>query len=99
MIDLSMSSAEYIRAQTKRRRQQAYADPITGSDRYFVEASRMQLTGVEGWEEARDKGIARYLEIQAQLPYPTAEPDPVEPEPDIEESDAIEEEEDDAPML
>ncbi|MGL6150383.1 MAG: hypothetical protein ACRC1N_04160 [Aeromonas sobria] len=48
----------------------AYADPITGSDRYFNEAARMQTMGEDGWEDAKNAGIARYQEIQQQYPWP-----------------------------
>lgn len=49
-------------------RLRAYSDPINGSDRLFVEASRMQMMGEDGWESVRDQGIARYNEIRAQYP-------------------------------
>lgn len=54
----------------KRRRGLAYADPETGSDRYFLESTRMKEMGLAGWEDIRDMGIARYLEIQSENPYP-----------------------------
>lgn len=47
-----------------------YANPITGSDRLFSEASRMQVMGEDGAENAKEKAIARYKEIQAQYPWP-----------------------------
>ena len=56
----------------KRRRAVAYADPATGSDRLFVEAQRMQVMGLDGWEDVRDQAVARYLEIQSAHPYPAA---------------------------
>lgn len=48
----------------------AYADPITGSDRHFNEAIRMQAMGESGWEAVRQSGIARFEEIQLQYPWP-----------------------------
>lgn len=55
----------------------AYANPLTGSDRYFSEALRMQAMQEDGWEEVRAAGVARYKEIQALYPWtppPTEEP-------------------------
>ncbi len=51
-------------------RLRAYADPVTGSDRLFVEASRMQMMGESGWEAVRDAAAARYQEIQLEHPWP-----------------------------
>lgn len=48
----------------------AYSNVITGSDRLFAEASRMQIMGEEGSSAVKDKAIARYKEIQAQYPWP-----------------------------
>lgn len=61
---------EWARETIENRRALAYADPETGSDRYFLEAMRMQQMGLPGWEEIKDLGIARYLEIQSENPYP-----------------------------
>jgi len=61
---------EWARETIEKRRALAYADPETGSDRHFLEAMRMQQMGLPGWEEIKDLGIARYLEIQAENPYP-----------------------------
>ena len=47
----------------------AYADPVLGSDRYFAEASRMQMMGEPGWEVLKERGIARFNEIQALYPW------------------------------
>jgi hypothetical protein len=58
-------------ADVEQNRQYAYANPLTGSDRLFAEAQRMQLMGQAGWEAIRDKAIARYNEIKEQKPYPT----------------------------
>lgn len=49
----------------------AYADPITGSDRHFNEAIRMQLMGEVGWEVVRQRGILRFEEIQQKYPWPS----------------------------
>lgn len=48
----------------------AYSDPISGSDRLFSEAVRMQIMGEEGYEEVRARAVARFEEIQAQYPWP-----------------------------
>ena len=50
-------------------RLRAYAEPLTGSDRYFAEASRMQFMDEPNWEGVRDLGVARYERIQAQYPW------------------------------
>ena len=51
-------------------RLRAYSNPLTGSDRYFSEAQRMQAMGEKGWESVRDAGAARYAEIQQKYPWP-----------------------------
>lgn len=53
-------------------RLQAYADPITGSDRYFSEAARLLAMGgtEEQIEAAQAAGAARSEEIQAMNPWP-----------------------------
>lgn len=49
----------------------AYADPLTGSDRFFAEAQRETVLGnAEAAEAARSAGLARYAEIQAEHPWP-----------------------------
>lgn len=58
----------------ERQRRNAYADPQTGSDRLFAEASRMQLTGESGWEEILEKAKSRYMEIKEGLPWPSEAP-------------------------
>lgn len=50
-------------------RLKAYSDPITGSDRYFSEASRMEAAGEPGFDEVRKAGLARYKEIQEAYPW------------------------------
>ncbi|MFL1388076.1 hypothetical protein ACI77F_10390 [Pseudomonas tritici] len=50
-------------------RLRAYADPLTGSDRYFAEAKRMQFMDEPNWEATRDLGIVRFEQIKAQFPW------------------------------
>lgn len=59
------------REDVERLRLAAYAEPSSGSDRYFAEASRMQMMGEAGWEKVRDAGIKRFNDIQALYPWPT----------------------------
>ena len=54
--------------QILQQRQRAYADPLTGSDRFFAEASRMQLSGEPGFEDVQQAGLARYAEIKTEYP-------------------------------
>lgn len=59
------------RAEIERRRLNAYADPVAGSDRYFAEAQRESLLGnTEAAEAAKALGMARFAEIQADNPWP-----------------------------
>lgn len=59
------------RGQIEASRLRAYADPITGSDRYFAESSRESLLGnTEAAEAAKALGLARFAEIQAEYPWP-----------------------------
>lgn len=58
------------REEVDAQRLRAYADPIKGSDRLFVEAQRMQMMGEQGWELVRDRAAARYQEIQELYPWP-----------------------------
>lgn len=59
------------RAEVESERLSAYADPITGSDRYFAEAQRESLLGnAEAAEAAKALGMARFAEIQAENPWP-----------------------------
>ena len=49
----------------------AYANQLTGSDRHFAEAARLEAVGdAEGAEAARTAGLARYEEIRAEHPWP-----------------------------
>lgn len=63
------------RQDVERQRLSAYADPLTGSDRYFSEANRLEAMGqsIESIEAARKAGADRYTEIQAQHPWPEVE--------------------------
>lgn len=48
---------------------QAYADPISGSDRHFSKAARLEAMGAASTEieSAKSTGIARYMEIQKSI--------------------------------
>lgn len=60
------------RAEVEAARLRAYADPLTGSDRYFAEAQRETLLGnTEAAEAAKALGLARFAEIQAEYPWPS----------------------------
>lgn len=49
----------------------AYADPVTGSDRFQIEAGAERLCGNEDKAKlAEQKWLARRAEIAAQLPWP-----------------------------
>lgn len=57
--------------QVERQRLFAYAEPVTGSDRYFAEAQRESLLGNAGAADtAKALGMARFAEIQAEYPWP-----------------------------
>lgn len=56
--------------QVEALRLRAYADPLSGSDRYFAEAARMQAVGENGWEAVRTLGVTRFAQIQAEYPWP-----------------------------
>lgn len=59
------------REQIEELRLRAYAEPLTGSDRYFAEAQRETLLGnAEAAEAAKALGMARFAEIQAEFPWP-----------------------------
>lgn len=53
-------------------RLQAYAHPVTGSDRHFAEAVRLQAMAAPQAEidAAKAAGVARYEAIQAEYPWP-----------------------------
>ncbi len=64
------SEADLILAQRAR----AYADPVTGSDRFFVEAQRKRAAGDEqGAIEAEQKGLARVEKIKTDWAVPETE--------------------------
>lgn len=67
-----VSDPVLTRKQVESARLCAYADPITGSDRYFAEAVRLQSTGApqEEIDAASAAGVQRYSEIQAEYPWP-----------------------------
>lgn len=70
MPDPADSPPPLTRDDIERLRLHAYADPITGSDRHFNEAIRMQVMGEKGHESVRQRGIGRFEEIQRQYPWP-----------------------------
>lgn len=51
-------------------RLRGYSNPVTGSDRLFSEAIRMQLMGEHGYEDVRERAIERFKEIQSENPWP-----------------------------
>lgn len=53
-----------------RQKLAAYADPFSGSDRLYVEYSRMRENGEDGWEIVKTKFDERYAQIQAEYPWP-----------------------------
>lgn len=66
--------AEWSLRMAKQRRLKAYADPETGSDRFFAQANRLEAMGqtIEAGK-AREEGLERYREINAL--HPTHEPE------------------------
>lgn len=60
------------RDQVEANRLRAYSDPVTGSDRFFAEASRLQAMGAteEEINAAKTAGAQRYQEIQSENPWP-----------------------------
>lgn len=70
-LHLSPAAAEPTRAMVEAERLRAYADPLTGSDRYFAEAQRESLLGnAENAETAKRLGLERFAAIQAEYPWP-----------------------------
>lgn len=59
---------------TELKRLNAYANPITGSDRFFAEASSLSATGAtqEEIDKVVSQGKARYEEIKSQYPWSNA---------------------------
>lgn len=74
VLDLELKEVERQEkiSQVENSRLTAYAHPVTGSDRYFSEVSRLQLMGApaEEVESVRVAGITRYLQIQKEFPWP-----------------------------
>ena len=68
------------REEVEALRLRAYADPLTGSDRYFAEAQRMQVMSEDGWEVVRAAGVARFEAIQSLYPWAPPDPDMFEPQ-------------------
>lgn len=67
------SEPSLTREQVEHARLQAYANPLTGSDRYFAEALRRDAIGdTAGAASARLAGVKRYEQIKAQYAWPTA---------------------------
>lgn len=68
---LNPPAAQPTRDQIESQRLRAYADPLTGSDRYFAEAVRLQATGAlqDEIDAANAAGAQRYAEIQAEYPW------------------------------
>jgi hypothetical protein len=67
-----LQPVEYSAEEIEALRCRAYADPITGSDRLFAEAQRMEVMGESGWETVRTAGIQRFNEIQQEFPWVTS---------------------------
>ena len=64
----AQSHEEWAPEEIARRRARAYADPVTGSDRYFAEALRLDAEGDSlGASAARERGCARHDEIRAEI--------------------------------
>lgn len=63
------------RAEIEAMRLRAYADPLTGSDRFFSEAVRLQVMGADAAEIEKVKalGADRFAEIQSEYPWPQSE--------------------------
>ena len=64
----AQSHEEWAPEEIARRRARAYADPVTGSDRHFAEALRLDAEG-DSWGAgaARERGRARHAEIRAEI--------------------------------
>lgn len=68
---ISQSPAPLTRDQIEAMRLGAYADPITGSDRFLTEAAAERLNGnEEKAKEAEAKCLSRRAEIAAEHPWP-----------------------------
>lgn len=71
---LNPPQAAPTREQIESMRLRAYADPLTGSDRLFAEAVRLQAINApaEEIDAVKSAGVHRYEEIQAAYPWPPA---------------------------
>lgn len=67
-----VSQEPQTRQQVEEMRLREYSHPITGSDRFFAEAVRLQAANApeSDIEAAKASGMARYAEIQALYPWP-----------------------------
>lgn len=71
IADADTIPVEVLRADVEQQRLSAYANPLTGSDRHFAEAVRLEAMGdTEGAEAARAAGLVRYNEIRNEYPWP-----------------------------
>lgn len=76
------SHEDWAREDVERRRLKAYADPSTGSDRFFAQSVRLSAIGqVEAAKEANALGLARYNEIKETYSLPYDMPDTSLPVP------------------
>lgn len=68
-------STVQTKEQVEELRLTAYANPITGCDRYFAEVMSLQAEGFAASsvevKDTKAKGLARKAEIQALYPWPT----------------------------
>ncbi|WP_460152759.1 hypothetical protein [Pseudomonas sp. S2_B07] len=74
----ALPSAEYTAEEIEQLRLRAYANSLTGSDRYFAEAQRMEAMGEPGWEEVRAAGVRRFNEIKKEFPWAPPDPEAIE---------------------
>lgn len=67
-----VSSTQHCRADVEASRLMAYSDQITGSDRFFAEASRLLAMGADTKEVEIVLGMGkdRFNAIQKELPWP-----------------------------
>lgn len=64
-------SKTMTREDIARSRQICYSDPVTGSDRHYMEAVRERAAGnLDMASQAEALGAARYEEIKKSLPWP-----------------------------
>lgn len=85
LVDATPEIVVVTNAEVEAARLKAYADPLTGSDRFFSEALRESALGnAEAAQAAREAGLARYAAIQAELPWPSAGTEPTQSEHPVE---------------